>query len=646
LDPIHQHNPLAVERTEAVSVQVPVCNLAVTEQASGAAVTSQVTAMFGISDGQAPYYDFSLEFIATIPPLGQKVFVVSPAPDAGCHGGDMGAGFVRHARVTPRATDLDDANAPDEELISQAIEVQMARTGGAGFGDPETWMETLRQVAHTRREKEAKEQEEEADSNVTLENPFLKVVVDTTQGIQSVTDKATGKSYQLNHDYVVYDTVQPGSAGDAYVWKPTDEAQYILRDDMGPALNCSGPKDGWKQTAKCDPHGTHAGQPSKSCDYEISWKLSGYCQCGGLVKKGFFGCDSSKKRANFTCTEVCARTGSTKVNAMAATVALGPVMQEVRLQVNNQHKTRIRLWDTTDPTLGYRLEIGHRLGVLEERTDLVSRFYVQELNNSKAMMFSEDNGYELVHHPSGAMSGKKVEDIPDLTYPSQMSAILRVEGETQLSVALERSHGVASLYTGTLDIMQHRRGEPYKGTGGTVVLDDTDRIFTQTWVNVGNQTAANRMRVAMKQQLNHPLTLLFGAAPSKDTVKASSSGSSSILSAIDSLPAGLHLQWARMTGETSRELLIRFQHLFAKGEDPSMSAPRTIDVAQFLASAGLQAKNITEVTLTGFLPKSDLKRQHFPAESAAAPFVAEPAAEGGVGTVVQPYELRTFLVAV
>jgi hypothetical protein len=33
----------------------------------------QVTAVFGINDGQSPFYDFTLHFEATIPPLGHKV---------------------------------------------------------------------------------------------------------------------------------------------------------------------------------------------------------------------------------------------------------------------------------------------------------------------------------------------------------------------------------------------------------------------------------------------------------------------------------------------------------------------------------------------------------------------------------------------
>ena len=89
--------------------------------------------------------------------------------------------------------------------------------------------------------------------------------------------------------------------------------------------------------------------------------------------------------------------------------------------------------------------------MLEQKSEIISRFTVADLQ--RASFFSEDNGYEVIRHRSG--SGDSA--IPLNHFPSQMSTFLS-DGESQLSVALAHAHGVASLYNGTLDVVQHRRG--------------------------------------------------------------------------------------------------------------------------------------------------------------------------------------------
>ena len=110
-----------------------------------------------------------------------------------------------------------------------------------------------------------------------------------------------------------------------------------------------------------------------------------------------------------------------------------------------------------------------------------------EIASAPAATFvSEDNGYEKVAHVPGNPGGNPATNM----YPSQASTFIAsattsaVHGDDavdlQLSVALDRSKGVMSLSQGSLDVMQHRRGLPFiapKST--TVVLDDSDRIFTQ-----------------------------------------------------------------------------------------------------------------------------------------------------------------------
>lgn len=175
-------------------------------------------------------------------------------------------------------------------------------------------------------------------------------------GIQAVFDKASSKNYTFTHQLMQYESLK----NDAYDFQPAGPAQPV-------------------------------GTPKPSPD---------------LIKGCVVGCSSVQQSAAAgTCEDMCQRlhavdapTGAPKL--LFSSVSLGPVMQEVRLQVSNEHKTRIRLWVSDDPAVGGRIELGHHIGVLEQMTEVASRFTVKELQ--KAEFYSEDNGYETIRHSSGS----------------------------------------------------------------------------------------------------------------------------------------------------------------------------------------------------------------------------------------------------
>jgi hypothetical protein len=298
------------------------------------------------------------------------------------------------------------------------------------------------------------------------------------------------------------------------------------------------------------------------------------------------------------------------------TVALGRVMQEARFQVTGEHKTRVRLWVSDDPAVGGRLEIANRIGVLEQKTNVLSRFTAAEL--SRATFYSEDNGYETVKHASGCQNcTDDPTRIPYRYFPSQMSTFLS-DGRDQLSIALAHSHAVGSLANGTLDIMQHRRGHALTGVDGNLALDDADRIFSETWISIGNVSASNRLRHGNKLRLNHPLAVMFGLpSPGSDPAglrdRFGRHESSSALSAVPSVPAQIHMQTIRATNVSAKELMLNAMHLFGKSELPvEDSAPIDINLAAILEAFRPDvAANVHETTLNGMLPKKDLNRHHW-----------------------------------
>ena len=105
----------------------------------------------------------------------------------------------------------------------------------------------------------------------------------------------------------------------------------------------------------------------------------------------------------------------------------------------------------------------------------------------------------------------------------------------------------------------------------------------------------------------------------------------------------------RATSATAGEMIVRLQHVFAEGEDPTLSVPVDLDIAAFVKSIlppGIKALPPQEMTLDGAQPiATQVKRRHFPtaaAMDANAPSVGAPR----VATSVRPFELKTYRVAV
>eukprot|EP00658_Telonema_sp_P-2_P058738 TRINITY_DN4728_c0_g2_i1.p1 TRINITY_DN4728_c0_g2~~TRINITY_DN4728_c0_g2_i1.p1 ORF type:complete len:827 (+),score=171.69 TRINITY_DN4728_c0_g2_i1:274-2754(+) len=628
------YNSLSSVRSEMVSLQVPICNVAVLD-ADGAPVKSQVTAQFTINDGVPPYYDFDLHFEARLQPLSYAAFTVLPIDsDDHCGGGDMarlGTNFSQHVPRWPPERAKKGRFSAVESMYDALVSDQRATQGLVG---------PLRTPPGQSQKEQGFEQ------LVVMENSFLKVYIDTAVGIQAVLDKGTGTNYSLTHQLLEYQS----EVNDAYDFKPTGPAQPIGSSSVnscragqclvrvcppsgaGCSFQLSSSDDCGPQrcvalhrSSSCDPHGPT--QSSHSCDTAIDSSTAGYCECARKAVP--LSCDSST--VGLGCNQLCGNPAPAP-KLLASSVSLGAVMQEVRLQISAEHKTRIRLWVSDDPEVGGRLELAHRIGVLEERTEIVSRFSLETLA-SQSSLFSEDNGYETIEHQPG-WDGDKA-SIPLRHWPSQMSAFLE-NSDSQFSVALDRSHGVASLVDGSLDVIQHRRGAPFDGSGGTVVLDDTDRILTQTWISIGNVSHANQLRHSNKLRLNHPLILLFGKG------KTSSVDS---VQGVESLPGNVYMQSIRATSSAADELLLRVMHVFGKGEQPVESASAVdVDLVRVVAPFRPTMVGFNETSLSGLVPRADMARVRWNAEGARGDgsFKLVGGEEGG-RLRVNPFEFRTVV---
>ena len=562
-------NPLASVRTEIVGVQVPVCAVTVLDMDTGQPVASQVTAMTTIDDGQAPFYDYALHFEAKgLTPLGTRMFVINPAPDGKCGGDDL-SDLSRSPDNTKRPQPQRAAFFVEHASVFARVEHPGAGADAATHGI----------VA-------------------TPETVAAAVAAGGGLGLLSGDPRAWSRALQLSR--------QQGAL---------------------PARRTDGPEQSRSRV-----NHTQAAAPAVVVLENTFLKVSVDPAVGvaSVVDK------RSGRSFNLTHTLVAYKTSAsdaygfeptgmaTPVTAglaggkvVAATVAKGPIMHEVRFQVTYEHKTRIRIWQSEDPEVGRRIEFGNRIGVLLPNTDLVSRFESTHLAGHGATFYSEDNGYEAISHTPGVAGGANAagQTIADQYFPSQMSAYLanNVTG-AQLSVALDRSHAVGSLVDGTLDVVQHRRGGLPPFEPG-VLLDDTTRIFTDTWLAIGSVADSERMRVAMKMRLNHPLLLLFGPdAPAESetspTPPAPPAPAPPVPPKPEGLPSGIHLQSLRAMGpKPSDQILIRLQHLWAAGTLGANVS--TVDLVSLFH--GITMSGVSEVTLTAMAPRSDAadERQHF-----------------------------------
>lgn len=337
-----------------------------------------------------------------------------------------------------------------------------------------------------------------------------------------------------------------------------------------------------------------------------------------------------------------------------ATVALhGPVMQEARFQIDGEHKTRVRLWISDDPAVGGRLEFGHKIGVLEQQTEILSRFTVKQL--STATFYSEDNGLQTVAHRSGCPNcTADPGEIAYRHYPSQMSAFLS-DGTSELAIALEHSHAVASLINGTIDVVQHRRGVALTGVDGNLAMDDADRVFTQTWVSLGPVNSSNRLRQSNKLRLNHPLALMFEVGSKEHQAEVGRGSPQQQLhdrrQAGDGLPSQIHAQSVRATDPNASQILVNVMHVCDKGSEPaSDSQPVSVDLAALLAPFR-SLTSFEETTINGVTPTSTLHRLRWNT-TAPSPNAPEHHAEDtqkeaqdGAAVLLPPGGLRAFLAA-
>lgn len=200
------------------------------------------------------------------------------------------------------------------------------------------------------------------------------------------------------------------------------------------------------------------------------------------------------------------------------------------------------------------------------------------------------------------------------------------DGSRQLTVLTDRAQGGASLHSGQMEVMVHRRtlkddwrgvAEPLNETACGCTECDCPGLVARGrhWLVLAPREEAARPRRTLQQELDIPPLLAFAPIPHQIGSTDDPNGRVGLrrsfsLSEGHILHSNVHLVTLQDTGSS---YLVRLAHLYQEGEDPNLSCPITENLNAVLKL--LRYDEVRELSLSANQLKSDMQhgRLHFKA---------------------------------
>lgn len=267
----------------------------------------------------------------------------------------------------------------------------------------------------------------------------------------------------------------------------------------------------------------------------------------------------------------------------------------------------LRLWRSLPPVEGSRLETVNVVGPLNiahSGREAVVRFNSDVVSNG--IFYTDDNGFDniqrqrnLTGRPGDADAGVA---LAGNFYPVVTRITLKntnASNPSSLSVLSSTSHAGSSVADGSMELMVARRCRLDDMRGVGEPLNDSHVVPQSLWVVLDGSSGIARLQHRNLQELNFPVQVRFGVAV-KPIYKASQWTeifSPVTMSAVD-LPEQIHLLTFKTRSAKRPQLVLRLFHMFAVGEDESLSQPATVDLKMLLGPMGVAFKSIDETTGT------------------------------------------------
>jgi hypothetical protein len=268
-----------------------------------------------------------------------------------------------------------------------------------------------------------------------------------------------------------------------------------------------------------------------------------------------------------------------------------PLVSEIHQEFSPYASQTLRLYAGSN---GNYMDVSCRLGPLPGNKELVS-VWSTAINTPKGFLFTDDNGFSIL---SRSWDDSDKLAIPANYYPSVYGAYLQpVNGAgsfngPQFGVLTDRSHGVSSQETGSIEVMMHRRLLQDDKRGVEEPLNDTSIIYPQMRLTL----ASNPVQGTLARQhhifeLNYPLALYYSTANNYESRFLTN------FAASRGLKHGAHVISSRMIHNNDRQILVRLLNIFAPA-DGSIASNIMVDLTNVFEGP---ICNINETSLTGMI---------------------------------------------
>lgn len=292
----------------------------------------------------------------------------------------------------------------------------------------------------------------------------------------------------------------------------------------------------------------------------------------------------------------------------------GPLVEEVRQVISPYISQVIRLYAGQrhaefEYTVG-PIPVGDKWG-----KEIITRFDTDI--KSDQLFYTDANGREMQERKRNYRPTWKLditEPVAGNYYPVNSRMYIN-DSAKQLTVLTDRSLGGSSMKDGSMEIMLHRRLLVDDHRGVNEPLNETG-ILGKGLIVRGKlclTLAPPKSSGALHRELGEKLLLepVLAFAPNSLTFNEWTSQFNSLYSGMTrQLPANVHL----LTLETMKDtVLIRVEHQFEAGEDPKLSQPVNISLAELFTDFDIES--MTEMNLSANQLLKDKKPLHWNIQS-------------------------------